>query len=88
MKAHGSLPNRYTYPSDIKACCNMSKVWNSKLVHGSTLRCGVDGDVFIGTCLIEMYGKCGEIGDAWKVFDGMSVRSVISWTAMVVPYVM
>ncbi|KAK7244858.1 hypothetical protein RIF29_39686 [Crotalaria pallida] len=87
MKAHGSVPDRYTYPSVIKACCGMGKVWEGKMVHGSALRCGVDGDVFVGTSLIDLYGKCGEIGDADKVFDGMPVRNVVSYTAMVVGYV-
>ncbi|KAL4345596.1 hypothetical protein AHAS_Ahas11G0294200 [Arachis hypogaea] len=40
MKAHGSLFDRYTYPSVIKACSSMSKSWERKLLHGSALRCG------------------------------------------------
>jgi len=34
-----------------------------------------------------MYGKCGQIADARRVFDGMPERSVVSWTAMLVGYV-
>lgn len=43
--------------------------------------------MFVGTSLIEMYRKCGELDDARKVFDGLSERIVVSWTAMVVGYV-
>ncbi|CAI8614893.1 unnamed protein product [Vicia faba] len=87
MKAEAALPDRYTYPSVIKACSGTCKVLVGKSVHGSVLRCGLDGDVFVGTSLIDMYGKCGEIDDARKVFDGLSQRNVVSWTAMVVGYV-
>ncbi|QHO36187.1 Putative pentatricopeptide repeat-containing protein [Arachis hypogaea] len=87
MKAHGSLPDRYTYSSVIKACSSMCRSWEGKLLHGSALRCGVEGDMFVGTCLVDMYGKCGKIGDARKVFDGMSEKNAVSWTAMVVGYV-
>lgn len=87
MKANGSLPDSYTYPSVIKACSSTCKVREGKSVHGSALRCGVEGDVFVGTSLIDMYGKCCETGDAAKVFDGMSERNVVSWTAMIVGYV-
>ncbi|XP_061355157.1 putative pentatricopeptide repeat-containing protein At5g37570 [Gastrolobium bilobum] len=87
MKADGALPDSYTYPSVIKACSIMCNAREGKSVHGSALRCGVEGDLFVGTSLIDMYGKCGEIGDARKVFDRMSERNVVSWTAVVVGYV-
>lgn len=87
MKANGSVPDTYTYPLVIKACSAMCRGLEGKSVHGSALRCGLEEDVFVGTSLIDMYGKCGEIGDARKVFDRMSGRNVVSWTAMVVGYV-
>ncbi|XP_027345418.1 putative pentatricopeptide repeat-containing protein At5g37570 [Abrus precatorius] len=87
MKAQGALPDRYTYPSVIKSCSSRCKVLEGKSVHGSAFRCGVEQDIFVGTSLIDMYGKCEEIGDSRKVFDQMSPRNVVSWTAMVVGYV-
>ncbi|CAJ2632290.1 unnamed protein product [Trifolium pratense] len=87
MKAEGAFPDGYTYPSVIKACNGTCKVFVGKSVHGSVLRCGLEQDVYVGTTLIDMYGKCGEIGDARKVFDRLSDRNVVSWTAMVVGYV-
>nr|KYP48588.1 Putative pentatricopeptide repeat-containing protein At5g37570 family [Cajanus cajan] len=87
MKAHGALPDSYTYPFVIKACSAMCRPRQGKSLHGSAFRCGLDQDIYVGTSLIDMYGKCGEIGDARKVFDGMSKKNVVSWTAMVVGYV-
>ncbi|XP_057720391.1 putative pentatricopeptide repeat-containing protein At5g37570 [Arachis stenosperma] len=75
MKAHESLPDRYTYSSVIKA---------------------YSSDMFVGTCLVDMYGKCGNIGDARKVgdmveakrlFDEMPQRNVASWNAMIWDFV-
>lgn len=43
--------------------------------------------MFVSTSLIELYGKCKEIDCARTMFDGMSKRNVVSWTAMVVGYV-
>ncbi|XP_054790741.1 putative pentatricopeptide repeat-containing protein At5g37570 isoform X4 [Prosopis cineraria] len=43
--------------------------------------------MFVGTSLIDMYGKCRKTSDARKVFDEMTERNVVSWTAMVVGYV-
>ncbi|KAK7284820.1 hypothetical protein RJT34_19573 [Clitoria ternatea] len=87
MKEHGPLPDSYTYPSVIKACSNSCRILEGQSIHGSAVKCGVEQDIYVGTSLIDMYGKCREIGDARKVFDGMSQRNVVSWTAMVVGYV-
>ncbi|XP_021822061.1 putative pentatricopeptide repeat-containing protein At5g37570 [Prunus avium] len=86
MKREEGVPDRYTYPSLVKACASEAKVWEGRAIHGSAVRCGVDGDVFVSTSLIDLYGKCREILCARKVFDGMSERNVVSWTAMVVGY--
>ncbi|KAI6696481.1 hypothetical protein NL676_016600 [Syzygium grande] len=74
MRRAGAVPDKFTYPSVLKSCAGGS-------------RSGLDGDVFVGTSLVDLYGKCGEIVCARKVFDAMPQRSVVSWTAMVVGYI-
>ncbi|KAL3638822.1 hypothetical protein CASFOL_016729 [Castilleja foliolosa] len=80
------LPDKYTFPSLIKACSNSLALMEGRIIHGATMRCGTERDVFVGSSLIDFYGKCGEIECARKVFDGMSVRNEVSWTAMMVGY--
>ncbi|GAB2228990.1 hypothetical protein Droror1_Dr00023124 [Drosera rotundifolia] len=64
----------------------------------SVLRIGVRVHVFgivngfgsdLGNCngLVSMYGKCGDLVSAQKVFDGMSERNLVSWSAMMGAYV-
>ncbi|KAL5710615.1 Pentatricopeptide repeat-containing protein [Ranunculus cassubicifolius] len=33
-----------------------------------------------------MYAKCGSVEAAREIFDGMSVRNVVSWSAMIAAY--
>ncbi|GFQ04039.1 putative pentatricopeptide repeat-containing protein at5g37570 [Phtheirospermum japonicum] len=80
------LPDKYTFPSLIKACSNSLALREGRIIHGATVRCGTERDVFVGSSLIDFYGKCGEIECARNVFDGMSVRNEVSWTAMMVGY--
>ena len=87
MKRKEGLPDKYTYPSVIKACASEGKVREGRTFHGSAVRCGVELDVVVRTSLIDLYGKCKEIGCARKMFDEMSERNVVSWTAMVVGYI-
>ncbi|KAK4568155.1 hypothetical protein RGQ29_003793 [Quercus rubra] len=87
MKREGGVPDSYTYPSIIKACSTQCEVSLGSALHGSALRCGVEGDLFVKTSLIDFYGKCKHIFSARKLFDDMSDRNVVSWTAMVVGYI-
>ena len=87
MKREGDVPDCYTYPSVIKACSTQCEVSLGSALYGSALRCGVEGDLFVKTSLIDFYGKCKNIFSARKLFDDMSDRNVVSWTAMVVGYI-
>ncbi|XP_054811936.1 putative pentatricopeptide repeat-containing protein At5g37570 isoform X2 [Prosopis cineraria] len=87
MKRADCLSDSYTFPYVIKACSNLCIVREAKSIHGLTVRCGFEQCVFVGTSLIDMYGKCRKTSDARKVFDEMTERNVVSWTAMVVGYV-
>ena len=86
MKRSDAVPDKFTYPSLIKACSKECAVKEGVALHGSAVRCGVGDDVFVMTSLIHLYGKCGEILCARKVFDEMRERNVVSWTAMIVGY--
>jgi pentatricopeptide repeat protein len=45
-------------------------------------------DVFVGNSLVEMYAKCGHMEDAWRVFNKMPSRDVITWsTTMILGHV-
>lgn len=41
----------------------------------------------MSSALIDMYSKCGELGDARKLFDEIPLRNVVSWTSMITGYV-
>ncbi|CAN6173409.1 unnamed protein product [Urochloa humidicola] len=52
----------------------------------SILLGGFDKHRFVENSLIGAYVACGDVGAARKVFDGMMVKDVISWTSVVVAY--
>jgi hypothetical protein len=43
----------------------------------------VESDVFVGSGLIDMYAKCGSMGDALRIFNKMTPCNVVSWNAMI-----
>jgi len=40
-------------------------------VHQQIIESGMESVVFVGSSLVDMYTKCGNIEDAWKVFNKM-----------------
>ncbi|KAJ1701343.1 hypothetical protein LUZ63_001122 [Rhynchospora breviuscula] len=76
-------PDRFTFPPVIKSCCYLCDVEAGVRIHKDAERLGLVGDLAISNALVFMYGKCGDVAAAQKVFDGMSERNVVSWTAMI-----
>ncbi|KAI4349983.1 hypothetical protein L6164_010516 [Bauhinia variegata] len=44
---------------------------------------GYHNALYIWNSLISMYSKCGELSDAVKLFDRMSVKDTVSWNTMI-----
>eukprot|EP00250_Pteridium_aquilinum_P011712 c20256_g1_i4 orf=125-931(+) len=57
------------------------------LLHDLIICLGLEDDVFLANLLISMYGRCGVLLDACAVFDCMSARNVVSWTALMTCFV-
>jgi len=51
--------------------------------HCMAIKVGFIANVYVGSSLISLYSRCGLLGDAYCVFDEMSVRNVVSWTAII-----
>ncbi|XP_059305684.1 pentatricopeptide repeat-containing protein At2g37320 [Lycium ferocissimum] len=51
-------------------------------VHCLVIVNGFLSNVYVGSSLISLYSSFGEVVDAYQVFDEMSVRNVVSWSAM------
>ncbi|KAI3810361.1 hypothetical protein L1987_19973 [Smallanthus sonchifolius] len=83
MDAAGVRGDYFTFPFVLKSCADLRDVWLGKCVHCKGLRMGLEFDFYVGTSLIDFYVKCGELGDARKVFDELPVRDVSSWNALI-----
>lgn len=67
----------------LKSCVELGRFEFGKGVHVDAFKFGFNGDGFVGSSLIGLYSKFGDIGDAGKVFDEMSERDVVVYTSMV-----
>ncbi|XP_057422051.1 pentatricopeptide repeat-containing protein At2g03380, mitochondrial [Lotus japonicus] len=82
--------NDFTVGSLVTACTKLGSLHQGKWVHGYVVKSGIHVNSFLATSLLNMYVKCGDIGDARKVFDEMLTSDdeldLVSWTAMIVGY--
>ncbi|KAI5077054.1 hypothetical protein GOP47_0009119 [Adiantum capillus-veneris] len=80
-------PNDYTFVSLLKACANTCNVELGRKLHADICINGYATDLFVANTLVSMYGKCRETTEAEQVFQGLSRRDIVSWTAMISAYV-
>nr|GEZ52235.1 protein gamete expressed 3 [Tanacetum cinerariifolium] len=55
-------------------------------VHGSVVKSPYEGDVYMGSALIDSNTKCGNVGCVQKVIDEMSFRNVVMWNTLITCY--
>ena len=79
-------PNRFTFPSVIRACCNDNAIEEGKQVHAHVVKFGFEADGFSQNNLIYMYVNFQSLVKARRVFDKMHVRDVVSWTSLITGY--
>ncbi|CAK7345759.1 unnamed protein product [Dovyalis caffra] len=86
LKSLGLKPNNFTYPFVFIACGNVWGLVHGKIGHCMVFKIGLDCDEYVKHSLITMYGRCGEMGFARRVFDEMGDRDLVSWNSMISGY--
>ncbi|KAJ0986946.1 hypothetical protein J5N97_005302 [Dioscorea zingiberensis] len=83
------LHSQEVYSSILELCASHKALLQGQQIHAHVLTSNalVNDDGFLSTKLLFMYGKCGHLSHAKRVFDEMSQRTVFSWNAMIGAYV-
>lgn len=86
MWQEGVIPNKATFVCSLSACASEGAFTEGRHMHIDIIQCGFESDVVVSTAVINMYGKCGILDDAQKLFYKMPERNVISWNAMIAAF--
>ncbi|KAL4559652.1 hypothetical protein LXL04_031795 [Taraxacum kok-saghyz] len=86
MVENGIIPDNFTYPSVLKACGEELDLGFGREVHESITNAGLEWNLFVHNALVFMYGKCGDLNIARKLFDQMPVTDEISWNSIISGY--
>ncbi|XP_057837442.2 pentatricopeptide repeat-containing protein At5g15300 [Cryptomeria japonica] len=78
--------NTETFVIVLSACANIAGLQEGIEAHEVIIKSGFQSNISVGNSLVGMYAKCGSIEDAFKVFDKMHERDVVSWNAIIAGY--
>eukprot|EP01018_Ginkgo_biloba_P032910 Gb_35636 [translate_table: standard] len=79
-------PDHFTFASVLSVCASLAAIGKGRQVHAHIIKRAFELNVVLGTALIDMYAKCGDIVDARQVFDKMPQLDLVSWNAMIAGY--
>ncbi|KAM6547101.1 hypothetical protein CsatB_027837 [Cannabis sativa] len=76
------------YVDLLRECIEKNSTSDAEMVHAQIIKRGIiHKDVFVSTFLVNVYVKCGNLGNARKLFDNLPVRNVVAWTTLMTGYV-
>ncbi|KAJ8749319.1 hypothetical protein K2173_018802 [Erythroxylum novogranatense] len=87
MIAEGVTPDSSTFTVALKACASLMNLREGQHIWSQAADFGYEDDVFVGSSVLNLYVKCGEISKAKVVFDKMVKKDVVCWGTMIVGYV-
>ena len=74
------MSSQMTLVSVLGACGDLDL---GRWVEGLVLEKKMEVNSYVGSALIDMYGKCGDLISARRVFDSMPNKDVITWNAII-----
>ncbi|KAL8548901.1 hypothetical protein ACS0TY_007965 [Phlomoides rotata] len=87
LQQPSSLQNPFVLNKIVSWCAETGCCSVGVQLHSHAIKLGFHENVCINTSLVDMYGKCGQISWAHKVFDGMPDRNAVTWNALISCYV-
>jgi pentatricopeptide repeat protein len=86
MSMEGIKYNSVTISSALSACAGLPAIYYGKEIHGVIIKGPVRADIFAESALIDMYGKCGNLDLALRVFESMPDKNEVSWNSIIAAY--
>ncbi|GKV22566.1 hypothetical protein SLEP1_g32428 [Rubroshorea leprosula] len=83
MQSNNIIPNQGTWVSILPAYSHLGPLQHGMKVHGWMFKNSLYLVVFVGTCLVDIYGKCGRLDDAISLFYEVPRKSSVPWNAII-----
>ncbi|PSS04659.1 Pentatricopeptide repeat-containing protein [Actinidia chinensis var. chinensis] len=84
MQLANVVPDKVTMLGVLLACGEVGALHMGTMVHEYIERSKTEIDIKLGTALVDMYAKCGDIYSSLRVFNLMNEKDVFAWSAVIV----
>lgn len=86
MLSKGLNPGKLMFLCILKTCADIGALGHGRVIHDQLIRSGLGSDLAVGTAVIDMYAKCGNLDEAFIVFAGLPTQDAVLWGAMIAAY--
>ncbi|XP_065853965.1 pentatricopeptide repeat-containing protein At4g20770 [Euphorbia lathyris] len=86
LRQNGLSPTQFSYTTILSCCAKLCSLFQGRQAHGQIVKEGFVNDVYVGSALIDMYCKCGEVNFAQQFFDLMPIKNTVTWNEMIHGY--
>ncbi|MQM02480.1 hypothetical protein Taro_035258 [Colocasia esculenta] len=83
MRCSGVFPDEFALAALVKACSCLSALEKGKQLHTNVVKLDCVSDTFVVTSIMDMYAKCGNIEDSYKLFDRMNIKVTATWNVII-----
>ncbi|XP_009600182.1 putative pentatricopeptide repeat-containing protein At5g59200, chloroplastic [Nicotiana tomentosiformis] len=86
MQMEGVKPNEVTIVCVLSACAQLGALELGKWVHSYVEKYNIEVNHIVGSALVNMYSRCGDIDEAASLFADLEARDVTTYNSMIVGY--
>lgn len=72
--------------SVLSSCADRKIITGGAQLQALLLKVGCDSSALVGTSLISFYSRCGQLENAHRVFQSITAKNTVSWTAIISGY--
>ncbi|PWA85269.1 Pentatricopeptide repeat-containing protein [Artemisia annua] len=86
MQTERVKPNFPSLISILSVCSSLASLDHGRQIHAQLVKALFDTDVYVGSVLITMYVKCGDLVKAKTVFDRSPTKDIVMWNSIITGY--
>ncbi|MQM17279.1 hypothetical protein Taro_050246 [Colocasia esculenta] len=83
MKLENIKANEPAMASVLSSCASLGALQQGERAHDYIVQNNLLPNLIVGTALVNMYAKCGDVGRAISIFEKLPEKDWLSWTTMI-----